>query len=169
MKHFDISNNPDSDSHNNLNKIKNGPWLVLLHANWCPHCRNMDADWDEVSNSNTNFNTMRIESEVKDKAPNMISNMPINGFPTMVMLNNGKKVGEYNGDRSSEDILNFGNTHCKLKRGGGRRSIKRLSKRANKRSLKNRRRGGGLTRSMEVGLERLDSLLGNLHNHNNRV
>ena len=168
MKHFDISNNPDSDSHNNLKKMKTGPWLVLLHANWCPHCRNMDADWEEVSNSNSNFNTMRIESEVKDESPKIISNMPINGFPTIIMLNDGKKVGEYDGDRSSKDILNFGNTHCKHKR-GGRRSTKRLSKRANKRSLKNRKSGGGLTRSMEVGLERLDSLLANKHNHNNKV
>ena len=57
---------------------------------------------------------------------------------------------------------------------GGRRSLKKLSRRANKRSLKNRRTrrgGGGLTTSMELGLERLDSLIGNLHNHNhnNRI
>lgn len=177
MNHLDISNNPDSDNHSELSSIgKKGPWLVLLHANWCPHCRNMDEDWVNMTNSNPRFNTAKIESELVNNAPKVISNLPVQGFPTMVMIKDGKKVAEYSGDRSPEDMLNFGNKHCSGRRmqSGGRRSLKKLSRRANKRSLKNRRTrrgGGGLTTSMELGLERLDNLIGNLHNHNhnNRI
>jgi thioredoxin-like negative regulator of GroEL len=169
MKHLDINKN---NFQQNLNHVKNGPWLTWYHADWCGHCRNMDSSWEELTNNNPGFNTLKLESAVINNTPSPIKDQEIQGFPTIVMYNNGKRVGLHDsGDRSTEALLNFAKKIMKLKKSkkskkgkkqqGGRRSSRLIKKRVKK--------GGsrGLVSSMETGLERLDNLIGNIHNNRN--
>ena len=35
-------------------KLKNGKWVVLYHANWCPHCVNFLPVFDKLAKMNHN-------------------------------------------------------------------------------------------------------------------
>ena len=168
MKHLDINRN---NCQQNLKHIKNGPWLTWYHADWCGHCRNMDNSWLDLTKKNPGFNTLKLESEAINNVPSPIKDQEIQGFPTIVMYNNGKKVGVYDsGDRSTEALLNFAKKLSKskskkskkVKQNGGRRIRRSFKKNRNKKGG-----GKGFLSSMETGLERLDNLIGNIHNNRN--
>ena len=167
MHHLNINK---ENCNQNLNQIRNGPWLTWYHADWCGHCRNMDESWEDLTKKNIGVNTLKLESEAINNTPSPIKDEPIQGFPTIVMYNNGKKVGTYeSGDRSTKALLQFAKKI--LKKNKKSKKISQLGgRRRSKRSLRKNRKykkGGGFVSSMETGLERLDNLIGNIHNNRN--
>jgi thioredoxin-like negative regulator of GroEL len=46
----------------------------------------------------------------EDDGPELCKKHNITGFPTMLVLENGKKVNDYNGERNKNGILDFINS-----------------------------------------------------------
>ncbi len=92
---------------------KKGYWVVLYYANWCPHCQMMKPEWNkftEQMKSNQDINVAEIESEYLDKVdPSHKSN--IAGFPSIISCNNGKKITDFSGPRTSQEITSFANNN----------------------------------------------------------
>ncbi len=91
---------------------KKGVWVILYYASWCPHCQSMKPEWEKFASkysSQNDINVADIESEFLDKAgPEHKQNVV--GFPTIVSCKNGKKVLDFNGPRTSDEIDKFANS-----------------------------------------------------------
>ena len=97
------------------NDIKSGTKFVWFYAPWCGHCKKMHKDWDEASSAvNIGENHMiKIDIGNKDdvKHSKIAEKYNIHSFPTILLLNNGVKQEEYNGERSKEALISY----CKKK------------------------------------------------------
>ena len=99
--------------------LTNNKEFVLVHMNKCPHCVNLMPHWEAAESENKTGINMRAESENKtginmravemseDDGPELCEKHNITGFPTMILLENGKKVADYDGERNKEGILAF--------------------------------------------------------------
>ena len=73
----------------------------------CPHCVSLMPEWAEASNKNDTGITMRTVEHTEDDGPELCKRHNVSGFPTIMLLNNGKKEKDFNGERSQEGILEF--------------------------------------------------------------
>jgi len=95
----------------NLNKktegLENKKELVLVHMTGCGHCKTLMPDWESASKENkTGINMRSVEMSEKD-GPDLCKKHNITGFPTMLLLENGKKIKDYDGERNKNSILQF--------------------------------------------------------------
>jgi thioredoxin-like negative regulator of GroEL len=96
-------------------KIKNNqPVLILIHADWCPHCvdyvghpRTPLDPWQQVCGHIDRTFQGQVEPwEVESNAMRYLPPdfPPIQGFPTLVLLN-GKVQKEFAGDRRDKHAI----------------------------------------------------------------
>ena len=113
-----ISITPENVSnYEDIIKTQNMPSFVKFYSPNCGHCQAMQPAWDALEN-NTDVKGMGIAIiEVRDDAINSIthnSGKNVLGFPTIRVIINGKITKEYNGDRSTNDMVNFIKENIKL-------------------------------------------------------
>ena len=96
-------------------KSKKGYWIILYYANWCPHCQTMKPEWNKFSETlktNKSVNVAEVESEFMEAiGPEHKAN--VQGFPTIVGCREGKKIADYTGPRTSQDMIKFANDNNK--------------------------------------------------------
>jgi hypothetical protein len=103
------------------------PSFVKLYSPGCSHCVAMQKAWDSLKNNPElkDYNMAIIEVHA-DELNNINSPaMSANGFPTIrKVLKHGKLGKDYNGDRSTKDMINFIKNEFKetLMKGGNMRS-----------------------------------------------
>ena len=91
------------------NETRNGYWVVLYYANWCPHCQIMKPEWEtfaEKYSNNQSINVAELESEHIDSVGSE-HRQNVEGFPTIVCMNKGKPISKFDGPRTSNDIDSF--------------------------------------------------------------
>lgn len=97
------------------NDIALGKKVVWFYAPWCGHCKTMHKDWDDAASTvNIGENHMvKINIGNKDDTEHSIiaSKYNVQSFPTILLLNNGHKEEEYNGERSKAAFISY----CKNK------------------------------------------------------
>ena len=95
---------------NNLNnQKKKNLVLVWFYATWCGHCQNMEKNWNELKeNHSEELDLAQVESQDYmynyKHSPNEDR---ITGYPTLRLYHKNKMIGEYDGDRSYEDLERF--------------------------------------------------------------
>ena len=120
------------DSH-----IKNNKAIVKYYAPWCGHCKQLAPIWSKCCNNcgvkireNDNDNYFYdngrddnfILAEASDSGiPHMKSHNDVQGFPTILYLENGKKVDEYNGEREINSLEKWMKSKIHSKNGGKER------------------------------------------------
>jgi thiol-disulfide isomerase/thioredoxin len=90
--------------------IKTSPNItILFYWNMCGHCIALKPIWDKVCNkykNDKNCSILNVElSQIKNL--NAKYKKDINGFPTITKYKNGKKIGEYEGERTFKDINKY--------------------------------------------------------------
>ena len=73
---------------NKLNSLMNqAPFtLVLIYADWCPHCHEYLPTWDEFANlPGRNANMAKVHFDMQEKIP-AIANAKINGYPSVIKV-----------------------------------------------------------------------------------
>ena len=80
--------------------------VILYHANWCPHCKNMMPEWNSlVANPPQGVQVKTVEeSELTEEDRGRVQ-----GFPTIVAEVDGE-VNEYSGGRSADEIRQWCST-----------------------------------------------------------
>ena len=89
--------------------MKKKPVMMLYYANFCVHCNMMKPNWEEakvVLAAENNLQVAEVEYSNLDLLPQNLKGVV--GFPTIVLLQNGKVEQEYSGDRSAATIVEFG-------------------------------------------------------------
>jgi thioredoxin-like negative regulator of GroEL len=91
----------------NREGLDSGKELVLVHMNNCGHCKKMMPEWKKCKKQN-NTGIKIVDYEMNTtKGKDLVKKHNINGFPTILLIENGKKLDTYNGERTSESILEF--------------------------------------------------------------
>lgn len=91
---------------------KDKPVMVLVYADWCPHCKHFKPVWGRMRNHPRYGNRCRwldIEAEKDKKYENLVKRLPIKGYPTVFYFPKGLN-GDYElykGGRNEEDIFKF--------------------------------------------------------------
>lgn len=80
------------------------PNMVLFYAPWCPHCKSMMGDWRKLRNRVGP--KMDIVDVNCDEKPEMAEKYNVNGFPTIILFKNGKKI-HFEGPRKLQNFLEF--------------------------------------------------------------
>ena len=131
----------------------NTPSLLRVYSNNCGHCRAMENDWEKLKklltekNYDDDMNIIDVESSYSNRLPDNISSTVI-GYPTILALQNGNIVKDYEGTRKSNDMYDFCKEYLlkkslksnkKQKLSGGRKiKSKRTKRNKSKRTKRNK-------------------------------
>ena len=119
------------------------PALVKLYSPNCGHCQMMQPAWDALKN-NTDINNMNMAViEVRNDALDSIKHTTtknIQGFPTIRLVVNGKIKKEYEGDRSTNDMVNFIKENLGKQKGGRSKRTRRTRRTRHTRRTRRTRR-----------------------------
>jgi protein disulfide-isomerase-like protein len=78
-----------------------GKTLVLYYAPWCGHCKALKPEWEKLEKAGVKGVTVRKVDA--DESPEEIKEAGVDGFPTIIFYNNGKKE-LYSGERTAGAI-----------------------------------------------------------------
>ena len=96
------------------NKVVSGPAIVLVWADWCPHCVTMRPAWDATVSAGKAIKADFAEIESRHlKAVEGISNTLHKkitsaghvSFPTILMFKNGNKPVVYDKERNQDTMI----------------------------------------------------------------
>ena len=128
--------------------VKNKDAFIHYYHPQCGHCLELEPEWTSLVKTlkakykNADLLIAKIRN---DMMKDIKAHKEIQGFPTIFILKNGKKVKEYNGDRKAESLLNYLKENFTLggnkSQSGGRRRKKRKtrSRRKHRRTRQRRR------------------------------
>jgi thioredoxin-like negative regulator of GroEL len=138
----------DKENIKKVNKYLQGnqPVFILFHMNTCPACQTIYPIWSGFE-TNDNLQTQDykninaiiadVESEYAD---DILPKQDIQGFPTMIMMKNGKRIGEYNDSRELPAVYEWIMKSASTDYNGGKKRRRSGRHRKNKKSRKNKRR-----------------------------
>lgn len=115
--------------------------LVLVYADWCPHCQTMKPEWNEMKNRlGADVETMEIEDSDFDKDMKLKTleeqklngeHLEIYGYPTLFKIQNGR-ADYYGGNRTADAMTEWAKTtyggYIKSKLRASNRSIRSKSR-----------------------------------------
>lgn len=96
-----------------LEGLEGSKSVVIWKAEWCGHCKDAKPEFDKLLNMSPitlkdgSKVTVKVLDADKDKSE--LSQFEVKGFPTVLIMNNGKS-SEYPGPRSSEKIIEYLNS-----------------------------------------------------------
>jgi len=114
-KHEGIFVNPAASdvvilNHENFrSKTRVGTWLIDFYAPWCGHCKNLAPVLEEMATKQKgNFFVAKYDCEGEDnKNFALCDEFGIEGYPTIMLWNNGRHVGVYKEERSLDKITDW--------------------------------------------------------------
>jgi thioredoxin-like negative regulator of GroEL len=109
----------DSTALDELSKcIRSGKVCVLFYADWCGHCQHLKPEWSRLKDMHQKqqlaYKLAEIESAAMDALRSRMSDMSelvtVEGFPTISMYDNGRKLSDYAGERTADAMMDNMNT-----------------------------------------------------------
>ena len=126
----------------------NSTSFVKFYSPTCGHCSNMQNAWDGLNANNKLDHVGLFEVDVTQNptVPDSCNIPQQTGVPYIILIDNeGKKINEYTGDRSTRDMENFILSNTKSKQVKPEHH-QRQRRRAGGRTKKNKRRYRQTTR-----------------------
>lgn len=91
--------------------------FVKFFAPWCGHCKRLVPTWEQLGKkfaAKENVNIVKVDCTV-DVSKQLCNDQGIDGFPTLLLYREGRKLSEYNGSRSLDDLYEFVMNHLNEK------------------------------------------------------
>jgi len=105
------------DKDNFDQEIKEGTVFVKFFAPWCGHCKRMAPTWEQLAASyedNAAVKIGHVDCTADDNQNRAIcDSQGVNGFPTLIVYKDGKKIEEYSGKRDLSALQDFVDKHAK--------------------------------------------------------
>lgn len=83
-----------------------GKEFTLFYWKDCGHCKSMMPEWDKFMKNNNNQG-IKVNKIEKDQNPGLMEKMGVEGFPTILLTQNGSVVKPYDGERTAEAFQAF--------------------------------------------------------------
>ncbi|XP_076686826.1 thioredoxin domain-containing protein pretaporter [Andrena cerasifolii] len=84
--------------------VSAGYHFVKFYAPWCGHCQKLAPTWDELANSLRNSKDVSISKVDCTQHRGVCGQFDIKGYPTLLWIEDGKKVDKYSGQRTHEEL-----------------------------------------------------------------
>lgn len=85
--------------------------FVKFFVPWCGHCARLAPIWEELARRTDDLNNVKIAEVDCHHSQKICDAQGIDGYPSLVLFKNGKKVEEYAGKRTLKEFLNYINKH----------------------------------------------------------
>jgi thiol-disulfide isomerase/thioredoxin len=129
-----VINYTDNKRYDIINDLDNSINIIFIYSNYCHHCHAMMPVWNKVKSyykkSNIQRNILELEAGDLFKLDYNEINKMVKGYPSMIIINKGKFIKEYNGDRTYLDIIKFIN--FKLHKKNKQKTKNKIKKNKNK-------------------------------------
>jgi len=106
-----------ADKNNFDEVVKEGLVFVKFFAPWCGHCKRMAPTWEELAQHYKDVDSVTIAHVDCTAGDNenreLCDGQGVNGFPTLLIFKDGKKVEEYNDKRNLDAFKSFVEKHSK--------------------------------------------------------
>ena len=138
--------------------LTQGHAMVEFYHPKCGHCQTLKPEWEKMcsqlkKNYKGNATIAAIDCSDQEMLDKLTIDKNFQGFPTILHMINGKSAGrgEYNGDRTSADLLKFAENKLPISRqeeklqpatvfkGGAKKGTKGRKRRTSKRRTNKRR------------------------------
>ena len=105
---------------NKAEMLKNGNWMIMYYAYWCPHCVHLKPAFNEVAKKCKLMGVKFAMVEATHLNNGMIHNQhPVQGYPTLVTREgNTDSTETYSGPRSVGELKKYIIEKLKLNRKG---------------------------------------------------
>ena len=87
--------------------------VVFYHMNGCSMCESIMPEWDSFVEDNPDITTRKVESGESEA-----SEMNIASYPTILMLDDGQMVAEFDEDYNAENLEHFYEEHAEHEEDG---------------------------------------------------
>jgi len=81
--------------------------LVLFYAPWCPHCKDIMPNWDALSKKHANDPSLKVQKVDCDAHPEQAKKNKVEGYPTIILFKDGKKIVYESGARDVKSLEHF--------------------------------------------------------------
>ncbi|KAH0566889.1 thioredoxin domain-containing protein 5 homolog [Cotesia glomerata] len=87
--------------------VAKGYHFVKFYAPWCGHCQKLAPTWDELAKSNSHDTLVNIAKVDCTQYRSVCEQFDIKGYPTLLWIENGKKIDKYSGARTHEELKEY--------------------------------------------------------------
>tara|TARA_B100000902_G_C26757687_1_gene644046 strand:- start:116 stop:526 length:411 start_codon:yes stop_codon:yes gene_type:complete len=88
-------------------EFSNPKELIYFYMDGCGHCKTFTPTWDEFTNSYKG--NLKLNKYERKQAGDMIDKFQIQGFPTILLIDEQGNKKEFNGDRTVKGLEQFVN------------------------------------------------------------
>lgn len=81
--------------------------IVFFSMKGCGHCEEFQPIWDLFVSNYGNYEFVELKQVKYDEKPKIVKQYNVQGFPTILGLENGEKVREFSGARTYENLITF--------------------------------------------------------------
>ena len=130
-----------ADAMKKAEMLKNGKWMIMYYAYWCPHCVSLKPTYNELAAKCKLMGVKFAMVEATHLNNGMIHNQhPVQGYPTLVTREgNTDSTETYSGPRSVEELKKYIIEKLKL----NKKVLKMIKKGSMKKGSMKRGRGKG--------------------------
>jgi hypothetical protein len=112
-----------------ISEITRGKCMVRIHSNGCGHCLNMESAYHGLNSHPIRDHMDILDIEVgsgdyRNHASEWVRETMNKPVPHIFVMDNGKVLDEYSGDRSTKDMISFMKRHSTHGKTGSRKSSK---------------------------------------------
>lgn len=131
MHFIDVATSEQAEQYNSL--LDGRTAMVMFYMDGCMYCEQLKPEWKAFnaalkskygnkkdSSLDMNMDSYIIASVNSSMLSEIKGDKDVNGYPTILLLVDGNKKVEFNGERTKDGLMKFFNTH-KAQSGGRRR------------------------------------------------
>ncbi|XP_058443464.1 thioredoxin domain-containing protein 5 homolog [Malaya genurostris] len=84
--------------------ISSGKHFVKFFAPWCGHCTKLAPTWEELARTLEHDTAISISKIDCTQYRPICTDFEVKGYPTLLWIEDGKKIEKYSGSRTHEDL-----------------------------------------------------------------
>lgn len=111
---LDLTSNVVELTTSNFGKTSEGLWLLEFYAPWCGHCKKLAPTYERVATyfseakSGSGVHVAKIDAT---EHPGLAGRFDVKGYPTLLLFRGGRKVADFSGPRTYENIVQWVEKH----------------------------------------------------------